>query len=44
MLLALATLAACSGIDLDPTSHHVFARETGPIVNPPPGLLRGTSQ
>lgn len=43
-LTMVLAMAACTGIDFDPSSHRVFARDTGPITRPPPGLLRGTSQ
>ncbi len=46
LLAAMAVLAlpACSDVNLDPTTHREFPKESGPITRPPPGLLDGSSQ
>jgi hypothetical protein len=42
--MAVLALGGCGSVALDPTDHHIFARETGAIVQPPEGLLHGTAK
>jgi hypothetical protein len=42
--IAALALSACSNLDLDPSPHHEFPKETGPMTSPPLGLLDGTSR
>jgi hypothetical protein len=45
LAFAVLVLAGCTGLNLEPPiSHHEFPKETGPITNPPQGLLDGTAQ
>jgi hypothetical protein len=42
--IAALALSACGNLNLDPSTHHEFPKETGQITNPPSGLLNGTSK
>jgi hypothetical protein len=44
VFIAALALSACGNLDLDPSTHHEFPKETGQITNPPSGLLNGTSR